>query len=29
MPEFMWLDYSEAERRKMLDLVDLFVVGSD
>ena len=24
MSEFVWLDYSEHERRKMLDIVDLF-----
>ena len=24
MSEFVWLDYSERERRKMLDIVDLF-----
>jgi hypothetical protein len=24
MSAFVWLDYSERERRKMLDLVDLF-----
>jgi len=24
MSEFVWLDYSERERRKMLDVVDLF-----
>lgn len=24
MSAFVWLDYSESERRKMLDIVDLF-----
>ena len=24
MSAFVWLDYSERERRKMLDVVDLF-----
>jgi len=24
MSAFVWLDYSESERRKMLDAVDLF-----
>ena len=24
MSQFVWLDYSERERRKMLDIVDLF-----
>ena len=24
MSTFVWLDYSERERRKMLDMVDLF-----
>ena len=24
MSQFVWLDYSERERRKMLDVVDLF-----
>src|SRR5882757_11226925 len=24
MSQFVWLDYSEHERRKMLDIVDLF-----
>src|SRR5713101_4594225 len=24
MSAFLWLDYSESERRKMLDIVDLF-----
>ena len=24
MSVFVWLDYSEHERRKMLDIVDLF-----
>ena len=24
MSAFVWLDYSESERRKMLDVVDLF-----
>ncbi|MGB6753954.1 MAG: DUF6361 family protein [Xanthobacteraceae bacterium] len=24
MSSFVWLDYSERERRKMLDVVDLF-----
>jgi hypothetical protein len=25
MSAFVWLDYSERERRKMLDVVDLFI----
>jgi hypothetical protein len=24
MSQFVWLDYSEQKRRKMLDLIDLF-----
>jgi len=24
VPTFTWLDYSEVERRKMLDVIDLF-----